>query len=148
VNTRHRTMQVAARIVETAADSAGKGVKIDMLNPSAARSTLEPRPPLLVPRYQNGIPVDQNIRRASGELVSIFAPLEPCSRPFHERTDESEPVRVDASPVLDEVATGEVRWVVTVEQSESSSHNGEINPELPVKGTQSRSAFFLDNFAR
>jgi hypothetical protein len=129
------------------ADSAGKGVKIDMLNPSAASSALEPRSPLLVPRYQNGVSVDQNIRRASGELVGIFAPLEPCRRPFHERTDQIELVRVNACPILDEVATWKVRWVVTIEQSESSNHNGEINPALPVKGT-SRSALQLRQISR
>ena len=69
VNAWNRSVQVPRSIVQVQADSASKGVKIDMLNPSAASSALKPRSPLLVPRYQNGISVDQNIRCASGELV-------------------------------------------------------------------------------
>ena len=120
-------MQVPRTVVQVQAGPAGKGVKIDMLNPSAACSALEPRPPLLVPRYQNGIPVDQNIRRASGELVSIFAPLEPCRRSFHERTDEIELVRVEACPVLDEAIEREVGRMRIAEQTEGAGHRSENN---------------------
>jgi len=81
VNARHRTVQVAARIVETAADPAGDGVEIEMLAAPAARRAFKPRPRLLVPRHQNGVPVDQNVRGVSGELVGIFAPSEPSDRP-------------------------------------------------------------------
>jgi hypothetical protein len=58
VNTRHLPMQVAARIVETAADPTGEGVEIEMLAAPAARRAFKPRPRLLVPRHQNGVPVD------------------------------------------------------------------------------------------
>ena len=78
---------------------------------------------------RNGVPVDQNIRCVSGDQAPpVVAQGEPGDRAFCERPDAIEFKRVDACPVLDEVATGEVRWVVTVEQSESSNHNGEINP--------------------
>jgi hypothetical protein len=58
----------------------------------------------------------------------VAAQGEPGDRAFCERPDAIEFKRVDACPVLDEVGTGEVRCVVTVEQPESSDHNGEINP--------------------
>jgi hypothetical protein len=51
VNARNRPMQVPRTVVQVQAGPAGKGVKIDMLNPSATCSALEPRPSLLVPRH-------------------------------------------------------------------------------------------------
>ena len=46
-------------------------VEIDMLNPSAAPTARELWPPLLVPRHQDRVPVDQNILCVcvSGELA-------------------------------------------------------------------------------
>src|SRR5215472_11774478 len=58
VNARHLPMQVTARIVETAADPTGEGVEIEMLAAPTARRAFKPRPRLLVPRHQNGVPVD------------------------------------------------------------------------------------------
>jgi hypothetical protein len=52
---------MTARIVETAADPTGEGVEIEMLAASAARRAFKPRPRLLVPRHQNGVPVDKNV---------------------------------------------------------------------------------------
>ena len=75
----------------------------------------------------------------------VVAQSEPGDRAFYERPNAIEFKRVDACPVLDEVATGEVRWVVTVEQSESSNHksyhNGEINPAR-YRSRDSRRRFF------
>jgi len=58
VNARHLSMQVTARIVETAAAPTGEGVEIKMLTTPAACRAFKPRPRLLVPRHENGVPVD------------------------------------------------------------------------------------------
>jgi len=77
-----RTVQVAARIVETAAGPARKSVKINMLNPSAACSALGPKPSLLVPRHQNGVPVDQNVRGVSGDQAKTKIVNADCGAQF------------------------------------------------------------------
>ena len=57
-------------------------------DPPAARRAFKPRPSLLVPNHQNGVPVDQNIRCLSGEQAPpVVAPLEPRDHPFGERAD-------------------------------------------------------------
>jgi hypothetical protein len=129
-------MQVPRTVVQVQAGPAGKGVKIDMLNPSAACSALEPRPSLLVPRHQNGVPIDQNVRGVSGDQAPpVVAPGEPCDRAFRKRADAIELERVQTMLVLDKVTNGEVPWVVIVDQSETANHGSENNTLLvvPVK---------------
>jgi len=87
VNTRKRPMQMTARIIETAADPAGDDVEVDMLDPPTAHRALKPRPPLLIPHHQNRVPVDQNVRGMSGELVRYFRPRKSSDRAFRECAD-------------------------------------------------------------
>jgi hypothetical protein len=102
-----------------------------MLNPSAACSALEPRPALLVPRYQNGIPVDQNVRGVSGELAPPVATQgEPSDRPFRERANAVEFESIEAEPALDQTVGGEAWVVLIVEQSEGTGHRCENNTVL------------------
>jgi hypothetical protein len=116
VNARHRTVQMTARIVETAADPAGDGVQVDMLDPPAARWALKPRPRLLVPHHQNAVPVDQNIWCLSGELAPpVVAPLKPRDCPFDEHADAVEFERIQADPGLDQTVGWEACVVLIVE---------------------------------
>src|SRR5215831_10052795 len=112
---------MTARVFENAASPAGDGVEIDMLDPPTAQA-LKPRPSLLVPNHQNGLPVDQNIRCPSGEQAPpVVAPLEPRDRPFGERAGAVEFERIEAEPVLDQTVGGEVGLVI------ARYHDGEIN---------------------
>ena len=120
-------MQVAATIVEAAAGPATDLVEIEVLAASAARRALKPWPRLLVPHHQHADPVDQNVGGLSGELVPPVPTRELRDRSFREYADTVELERVEASPAFDEVMSGEVRGVPTVEQSEAADHNGESN---------------------
>jgi hypothetical protein len=136
VNAWNRPVQVSRTVFQVQADSACKVFKIDMLNPSEASSAFEPRPPLPVPRDQNGISVDQNVGGVSGDQAApVVAPGEPCDRAFRKRADAIELERVQTMPVLDKVTNGEVPWVVIVDQSETANHGSENNTLLvvPVK---------------
>src|SRR5262249_5121324 len=74
VNARHRRMQMTTRVFENTESPAGDGFEIDMLAPPTAPA-LKPRPSLLVPNHQNGVPVDQNIRCPSGKQAPpVVAP--------------------------------------------------------------------------
>src|SRR5262249_13240742 len=66
MDARHRAVQMAARVVETAAGPAGEGVEIEVLAASTALA-LKTRPRRLVPHHHNAIPVDENVRCGSGE---------------------------------------------------------------------------------
>src|SRR5262245_20808005 len=95
MNAGHLPVQVAARIVETAAGPAGELVEIDMLDPSAAGRALKPWPLLPVPHHQHSVPVDQNVGGPSGELpTSLQSEYAPKFQNSRNAATSSVPVQI------------------------------------------------------
>jgi hypothetical protein len=135
---RHCPVQVAASIVEAAAGPAGDLVEIEVLAAPAARRALKPWPRLLVPHHRHADAVDQNVGGLSGELVPPVAPSEFRDRPFHERADAVELERVEACPIFDQTASGDVGRVWIVEQAKGAGHSGESNTYWPARQARQR----------
>lgn len=70
MNAGHRSVKVARGVIETAADSAGELVEIDVLAAPTTGRAPEPRPRLLVPQHGHPGPVHQNIRHVPSEPVT------------------------------------------------------------------------------
>src|SRR6516165_9718693 len=140
VNARHRTVQVAARIVETAAGPAGDHVtQVYIPTTPTTRRTLKPRSAgarhRLVPHNRNPSSIDPNIGRLSGELAPFFTPLEPRRRTFSQPAALQQHPDIEARVGFDDQVVGHAGVVMVVAQTETANHECETKPR---QGCQSR----------